>query len=122
MKNHCLAVALAVAGALTLPHGGAHAQEKVLKFATIQATGQPSYKGMEKMAELVAQRTNGALKLQLFADGQLGTEQESTEGVQFGTIDLYMCSSGPVGRVLPRLEAFAAPYLWRDVAHLLTVV
>jgi len=122
MKNHCLAVALAIAGALALPHGGARAQEKVLKFATIQATGQPSYKGMEKMAELVAQRTNGALKLQLFADGQLGTEQESTEGVQFGTIDLYMGSSGAVGRFLPSLEAFAAPYLWRDVNHMMKVV
>lgn len=78
-----LAAAAILSGATT-----AQAQEKVLKFATIQATGQPSFKGMEKMAELVAQRTNGALKLQLFADGQLGTEQESTEGVQFGTIDL----------------------------------
>jgi tripartite ATP-independent transporter DctP family solute receptor len=126
MKRYCLAIALAnvlaVLGAVVPPYGGAAAQEKVLKFATIQATGQPSYKGMEKMAELVAQRTNGALKLQLFADGQLGTEQESTEGVQFGTIDLYMGSSGAVGRFLPSLEAFAAPYLWRDVDHMMKVV
>jgi tripartite ATP-independent transporter DctP family solute receptor len=112
----------ALAAAFALLAGPAAAQEKVLKFATIQATGQPSYKGMEKMAELVAQRTNGALKLQLFPDGQLGTEQESTEGVQFGSIDLYMGSSGAVGRFLPSLEAFAAPYLWRDVAHMMKVV
>lgn len=126
MKRYYLAIALAnvlaVLGAVVPPYGSAAAQEKVLKFATIQATGQPSYKGMEKMAELVAQRTNGALKLQLFADGQLGTEQESTEGVQFGTIDLYMGSSGAVGRFLPSLEAFAAPYLWRDVDHMMKVV
>jgi TRAP-type transport system periplasmic protein len=120
-RRKALTTALTLAAALALS-GIAQAQEKVLKFATIQATGQPSYKGMEKMAELVAQRTNGALKLQLFADSQLGTEQESTEGVQFGTIDLYMGSAGAVGRFLPSLEAFAAPYLWRDVDHMMKVV
>lgn len=104
------------------PVGPAAAQDKVLRFATIQATSQPSFRGMQRMAELVEQRTKGALKLQLFADGQLGTEQESTEGVQFGTIDMYMGSSGAVGRFLPQLEAFASPYLWRDLDHMMKVV
>lgn len=33
-----------------------------------------------------------------------------------------MGSSGAVGRFLPSLEAFAAPYLWRDVDHMMKVV
>ena len=53
---------------------------------------------------------------------QLGTEQESAEGVQFGTIDMYMGSSGAVGRFLPSLEAFSAPFVWRDVDHMMKVV
>lgn len=111
----------AIAFCLT-PVDQAQAQTKVLKFATIQARGQPAYKGMERMAELVEQRSGGKLKLQLFADGQLGTEQQSAEGVQLGTIDMYMGSSGAVGRFLPSLEAFSSPYVWRDVDHMMKVV
>jgi hypothetical protein len=98
-----------------------HAQ-KTLRVATLQGAAQPSHKGLVRMAELVQQRSNGALRIQVFGDGQLGTEQESIEGVQLGTIDMFMGSAGSVGRFLPRLEAFAHPYLWRDNAHMLAVV
>lgn len=115
-------VAMAAAGCLAVAVPAQAQQVRILKFASIQARGQPSYKGMENMAQIVADRTHGALKLETFADGALGTEQESTEGVQFGTIDMYMGSSGAVGRFLPSLEAFSSPYVWRDVDHMMKVV
>jgi TRAP-type transport system periplasmic protein len=96
--------------------------EQVLRFATLQGAGQPSYDGAVKLAELVEDRSKGELKVELFPDGQLGTEQESLEGVQFGTIDMFMGSTGAVGRFLPKLEAFAHPYVWRDLDHMLSVV
>jgi len=114
-----LAGALLAAGALVpLP---ASAQQ-VLRLATLQGEGQPSYAGVIKLAELVNERSNGALKVEVFGDGQLGTEQGSIEGVQFGTIDMFMGSTGSIGRFLPKLEAFAHPYVWRDLDHMLTVV
>jgi TRAP-type transport system periplasmic protein len=102
--------------------GPSVAQEKVLRIATLQGGVQPSYKGLVRLSELVAQRSNGTLKVQVFGDGQLGTEQESIEGVQLGTIDMFMGSSGSVGRFLPKLEAFAHPFVWRDTTHLMAVV
>jgi tripartite ATP-independent transporter DctP family solute receptor len=122
MKFSIVAAAVTAAVLGLAPVHPAQAQTKVLKFASIQATGQPSYKGMQRMAEIIEKKTNGAYKLQLFADSQLGTEQESAEGVQFGTIDMYMGSSGAVGRFLPSLEAFSSPYIWRDVDHMMKVV
>jgi tripartite ATP-independent transporter DctP family solute receptor len=98
------------------------AAQQVLRFATLQGEGQPSYAGAQKLAELVNERSNGALTVEVFGDGQLGTEQESVQGVQFGTIDMFMGSTGSVGRFLPKLEAFAHPYVWRDVDHMLGVV
>lgn len=117
-----IAMAVAVAiGALAI--APLHAQApRTLRVATLQGAQQPSYKGLVRMAELVDKRSNGALKIAIYGDGQLGTEQESIEGVQLGTIDMFMGSAGSVGRFLPRLEAFAAPYVWRDNAHLLSVV
>jgi tripartite ATP-independent transporter DctP family solute receptor len=115
-------IAVAIGAALALLASSAALAQKTLRVATLQGAAQPSYKGLVKMAELVKQRTNGALTIQVFGDGQLGTEQESIEGVQLGTIDMFMGSAGSVGRFLPRLEAFAHPYVFRDNAHLLKVV
>lgn len=110
------------AGLATLLSGAAAQAETVLKLATLQGAAQPSYQGAVRLAELVEERSDGRLKVEVFGDGQLGTEQESIEGVQFGTIDMFMGSTGAVGRFLPKLEAFAAPYVWRDLDHMLAVV
>jgi tripartite ATP-independent transporter DctP family solute receptor len=96
--------------------------QQVLRLATLQGEGQPSFEGLKRLAELVDERSEGELQVEIFGDGQLGTEQESVEGVQFGTIDMFMGSTGSVGRFLPKLEAFAHPYVWRDVDHMLGVV
>jgi tripartite ATP-independent transporter DctP family solute receptor len=121
MKRRNLIACAAALATLAFAHG-ATAQERTLRIATLQGGVQPSYKGLVRMSELAAQRSNGALKVQVFGDGQLGTEQESIEGVQLGTIDMFMGSSGSVGRFLPKLEAFAHPFLWRDTDHMLKVV
>lgn len=112
----CAAVMVAFTAALP-----AEAQQRTLRVATLQSAAQPSHKGLVRLSELVAQRTNGALRVQVFGDGQLGTEQESIEGVQLGSIDMFMGSSGSIGRFLPKLEALAHPYVFRDSNHLLAV-
>ena len=96
--------------------------QRVLRLATLQGGSQPAYAGARRFAELVGERSGGEIEVRVFPDGQLGTEQESLEGVKLGTIDLFMGSTGAVGRFLPRLEAFSHPYLWRDTAHLLATV
>ncbi|MCM0018361.1 MAG: TRAP transporter substrate-binding protein [Tagaea sp.] len=117
-----LAGAVVALGLTTLALSHAEAQQqRTLRIATLQGAAQPAYKGLVRMSELVAQKTGNSLRIQYFGDGQLGTEQEMIEGVQLGTIDMYMGSSGAVGRFLPRLEAFAHPYVFRDSAHLLAV-
>jgi tripartite ATP-independent transporter DctP family solute receptor len=121
MKMIRLAAVLLAASSM-IAAAPTQAQQRTLRIATLQGAAQPSHKGLVRMAELVQQRSNGALRIQVFGDGQLGTEQESIEGVQLGTIDMFMGSAGSVGRFLPRLEAFAHPYVWRDNAHLLKVV
>src|SRR4051812_13683468 len=68
---------IAASAALAIAPLPAQAQApKTLRIATLQGAAQPSYKGLVKMAEIVDQRSNGTLKVALFGDGQLGTEQE----------------------------------------------
>src|SRR5215218_8261793 len=90
-------VVLAIAAAAAAFNVTVASAQKTLRVATLQGAAQPSTKGLVRMAELVQQRSNGAVKIQVFGAGQ-------------------------VGRFLPRLEAFAHPYVWRDNPHLLAVV
>src|SRR2546421_312920 len=112
-------IAVAIVAAMCLSALATAQTPRTLRVATLQGAAQPSYKGLVKMAELVDKGSNGQLKIAIYGDGQLGTEQESIEGVQLGTIDMFMGSAGSVGRFLPRLEAFAHPYIFRDNNHLL---
>jgi tripartite ATP-independent transporter DctP family solute receptor len=103
--------------------GPAEAQQPiVIKLGNVQATADIVQTGLKKFADLAAERTKGQIQVQIFPASQLGTEQELLEGVQLGTVHMFEGSTGSVGRFLPDLEAFAAPYIWRDVDHMMKVV
>ena len=112
-------VALLLALLIATP---AMAQQVVIKLGNVQATADIVQEGLKKFAELVNSRTKGQVQVQIFPASQLGTEQELLEGVQLGTVHMFEGSTGSVGRFLPDLEAFAAPYVWRDVDHMMKAV
>jgi tripartite ATP-independent transporter DctP family solute receptor len=97
-------------------------QPIVIKLGNVQATADIVQAGLKKFADLVAERTKGQIQVQIFPASQLGTEQELLEGVQLGTVHMFEGSSGSVGRFLPDVEVFAAPYVWRNVDHMMKVV
>lgn len=117
----CAVVAIAMVW--SIGSGPVAAQQPiVIKLGNVQATGDVVQTGLKKFADLVAERTKGQVQVQVFPASQLGTEQELLEGVQLGTVHMFEGSTGSVGRFLPDLEAFAAPYVWKDVDHMLKVV
>src|SRR5437762_1133357 len=65
----------------------------------------------------VDQRTSGRYKVQSFYAGALGAERESIEGIQLGTLDLTMTSTGPVPNFVPEVAILDIPFLFRDYAH-----
>jgi tripartite ATP-independent transporter DctP family solute receptor len=116
------AVALPLLAFAGLPSPAVAQQAVVIKLGNVQATADIVQTGLKRFADLVAERTKGQLQVQIFPASQLGTEQELLEGVQLGTIHMFEGSSGSVGRFLPDLEAFAAPFVWRNVDHMLKTV
>jgi hypothetical protein len=60
---------------------------------------------------------NGRYKIQTFYAGALGAERESVEGLQLGTLDLTMTSTGPVPNFVPDVAILDIPFLFRDYAH-----
>ena len=116
----CMAAGLILAS--LLPGRAAAQQPVVVKLGNVHQADLPIQVGLKKFSDLVADRTKGQLRIQVFPASQLGTEQELLEGVQLGTLQMMEGATGAVGRFLPDLEAFSAPYIWRDTDHMVRTV
>jgi tripartite ATP-independent transporter DctP family solute receptor len=94
-------------------------QEKqvVFKLGHAVAPEHPYHLGAVRYSELVAQRTKGKVKIDVYPNTQLGNERDMVEGLQLGTIDLVVTSTGPLGGFVPRIFVVDLPFLFRDREH-----
>lgn len=69
-------------------------------------------------AEEVTAKTNGRVTIEVFASGQLGSEKEVIEGLQFGSVQAGLIGSGSFQAIEPRMGIIEMPYAWgaRDQA------
>ncbi len=116
MRLSRLAVALLTGVVAALPAAPALAQE-VMKMNISIAQNSHYGVAIDTFAKEVEARTNGRYKIQNFYSGALGAERESIEGVQLGTMDLTMTSTGPVPNFVPEVAILDIPFLFRDYAH-----
>lgn len=94
-----------------------------LTVAEIHPKDYPTTQGLFKLAELVKERSNGAIVLDIKYGGQLGKgEKEVVEQVQFGALDMARISISPVTEFVPELEAFGLPYIWQSRDHMWKVL
>jgi tripartite ATP-independent transporter DctP family solute receptor len=73
--------------------------------------------GMKKFKELLEAKSNGQFKVEIFAAGALGGEREMVEGLQIGSVDLVLTSTGPMSGFVPEVTVVDLPFLFRDAAH-----
>src|SRR5438034_3894476 len=110
------AVLSAVTALVALASHGALAQT-ALKMNISVAQNSHYGVAIDTFAREVEKRTSGRYKIQNFYAGALGAERESIEGVQLGTLDLTMTSTGPVPNFVPEVAILDIPFLFRDYAH-----
>ena len=89
----------------------------VLKLGHAVAPEHPYHLGAVRFSELVAQRTNNKVKIDVYPSTQLGNERDMVEGLQLGTIDLVVTSTGPLGGFVPKMFVVDLPFLFRDREH-----
>ncbi len=86
--------------------------EVVLKAGHVLAPVHPYHIGMEKFAELVAAKTNGEVKVEVFHSSQLGNERELVEALQMGTTDVCLISTAPMAGFSKDFLVYDLPYLF----------
>ena len=101
--------------------GGAQADIK-LKFADIHPDGYPTVVAEKSMGKTLEKETNGELTFQYFPGGVLGSEKEVIEQMQVGAIQMSRVSLGIVGPVVPVVNVFNMPFIFRDQQHMRNVI
>ncbi len=115
LKTTLAALALAVCGV-------AAAQERAIKFATQNPKGHPIVTGMEKFAEVVAAKSGGKIKVNLFPGGVLGGDAQNVSALQGGTIDMVSLNAGILASQVKDFEVFDFPFMFANSAEADAVV
>ena len=72
--------------------------------------------GAQAFADKIAELSKGDITINLKPAGVLGGEREVLEGLQIGTIELAISSTGPIGGFVPEIYALDFPFLFKDSA------
>ena len=115
LRTPLMAAALGLAAALPLA-------AQTLKAADVHPPGYPTVVAVENMGKKLEAATQGRIKLQMFPGSVLGGEKEMIEQTQVGAIQILRTSLGPVGPVVPEVNVFNLPFVFRDVAHMRAVI
>jgi tripartite ATP-independent transporter DctP family solute receptor len=105
-----LAVALALGGAQLA------AAQTTLKFAHPVPESDPQHAMALFFKAELEKRSNGALTVQIFPQGQLGNDAQMIDGVRSGIIDITMVGLNNMTGLMPKAGAFELPFMFADRA------
>jgi len=97
--------------ALALTTTAAYAQEFTARIGHLESPQQSRHIHLEKVAELVKERTGGAVEFQIFPQAQLGNQRVMTEGVQLGTLEATVSPAAFLGGFNSAVSVLDIPYL-----------
>ncbi|MEM6885705.1 MAG: TRAP transporter substrate-binding protein [Verrucomicrobiota bacterium] len=95
---------------------------KRLKIAHVLPSNHPVHAGIANFAERVDHHSAGRLQIDIFPNGQLGTETQNLEQLQTGTLDIAKVGGATLGNFLHVAKVFSLPYLFRDIDHYWSVL
>jgi tripartite ATP-independent transporter DctP family solute receptor len=98
------------------------AQTVVLRWATVLAPNHPQAIMMSRIAKQVKDETAGAVEIQLFPGGQLGSSRDVVESTSSGAIQMVDEGAAIFGQFVPQISIIEAPYIWRDAQHMRIVI
>lgn len=112
---------IAVAATLALGASSSWA-EQVLRLSHNAAPGNPKAEASLKFAELVAEKTDGRVKVEVGGSAQFGDDAESITNMRLGTLAFSANSQGTTSSVVPEFGVLGLPFLFRDLPHAYQVV
>jgi len=107
---------MVAAMSLTLGQG-AGAQEVTLRLAHVLAPTEPLHVASERFAELVEERSDGRIEVEVFPSGELGTNLDLYEQVRLGAPVIQISDPGYLSDYVADFGILNGPYLLDDPNH-----
>jgi len=111
--RRCLSIAL-VSTALSacLATHAADIESRTIKFPSASNKGHPQVLGVEKFAELVAQKSGGKLVVKPFPGGTLGPDLQTVSAMQGGTMEMTVMNASLLAGNAKEMAIFDFPFLF----------
>lgn len=114
---------LTIALALVLVLSVASASALTLKLSEVHVDGYPTTEADKEFARLVEERTEGRIKIDVYANASLyGEETGAIEAMQMGDIAFARVSASPVSSYVPAMNAIQMPYIYKSADHMWAVL
>ncbi len=96
------------------------AEKKTLRLAHGLDNKHPVHLGMEYMAGLLAEKSDGQLTIDIYPSGQLGGERQCLELLQIGSLAMTKVSGAVLENFSPEAKVLSLPYLFKSKEHAYT--
>jgi tripartite ATP-independent transporter DctP family solute receptor len=107
---------------LTMTSCSEHDETRVLKLAHGLDPSHPVHEAMVYFGERIAEKSDGNMRLDIYPSEQLGSERETIELLQIGSLDITKVSTSPLEGFVPVYQVFGVPYLFRNQEHRFNVL
>ena len=102
--------------ALSMAMGGAATAQTVLNFAHSTAQNSHYSMGVQAFGKKLSELSGGKYEIREQGAGALGGERDVIEGLQIGSVELTISSTGPLGNFVPEALVLDLPFLFKDYA------
>ncbi|MFA9458908.1 TRAP transporter substrate-binding protein [Halalkalibacter sp. AB-rgal2] len=96
------------------------ATEHNLRLAHNLSEDHPVHMGLERFVEIVEERSEGQITMEIFPNAVLGEEREILEQVQVGGVDITKVSAASLENFSSQYSVFSLPYVFSDEDHFFT--
>jgi TRAP-type transport system periplasmic protein len=118
MKRSILKTVLASVAVLAFAAGHtlsqAQVQDRTFKLGLQNPKGHPLELGASKFSELVAAKSGGKLKVNVFPGGTLGGDAPTVSALQGGTVEMTLLNSGIMASQVKDFEVFDFPFMFAN--------
>ena len=122
MTTRFLMPVAAAAGAIVLATmSPALAADYTARLSLDVREDNPKYIAAQTFAELAAEKTDGAVEIQLFPNSLLGGEVETAEGIRLGSIQMAILTSSVLSQWIPQVQVLDLPFVFESDAHAVAI-
>ena len=94
--------------------GAADVKERAIKLSYVTSKDSPYGLGVAKFGDLVAQKSEGKIKVRGYSDGQLGAEVQSISSAQGGVLEMSLVSTAAAAGNVKEFALFDFPFLFSE--------